>query len=142
MATGILISGVGLGGLLVPVVTWLIYTFEWRNAMVVVGLGMIVIVLPLSLLIRHRPEPYGYRPDGDTGNLSEAEQVRIAAESAETSVSAKQAFGHRAFWNVGFASLIFMMVSSALVTHIMPYFTSLGIDRSISAMVVCPEYVD
>ena len=64
VAIGIVASGVGLGGLLVPVLTKLIDVFQWRTTMFAVGLSMLVIVLPLSFFIRHKPEHYGYQLDG------------------------------------------------------------------------------
>ena len=63
---GIVASGFGLGGLIIPVVTLLVDKLEWRNAMVAVGVGMLVIVLPLSFVMRHKPEQYGLHPDGET----------------------------------------------------------------------------
>ena len=68
IATGIALSGVGLGGLMVPLVTMLVDTFTWQTAMFSFGLGMLAIGLPLSLLLRHRAEQYGYRPDGEESN--------------------------------------------------------------------------
>ncbi|MEE8413425.1 MAG: MFS transporter, partial [Dehalococcoidales bacterium] len=65
LATGIVASGFGLGGLLVPLVTKLIDVFQWRRTMVIVGLGMLGTVLPLSFVVRHKPEHYGYLPDGE-----------------------------------------------------------------------------
>ncbi|MFC1871769.1 MFS transporter [Chloroflexota bacterium] len=135
MATGIVASGVGLGGILVPVLTGLIDLVQWRNAMLLVGLGMIITVLPLSLVLRHKPEHYGYQPDGDVSNTIKTKQVQISMASAEISISAKQALKTRTFWNVAFASMIFMCVSSALLTHIMPYLSTLGVARSASSLV-------
>jgi len=44
--------------------------------MVVTSLGMLIIVLPLSLLVRHKPEHYGYRPDGEVSkSLEEVNHV-------------------------------------------------------------------
>jgi len=65
IATGITASGFGASGLLVPVVTHLIDACGWRTAMVILGLEMLVVGLPLSLVLRHQPESYGYLPDGD-----------------------------------------------------------------------------
>ena len=48
LAMGIVVSGFGLGGLLIPIVTLLVDTYEWRTAMVIIGFGTLVIVLPLA----------------------------------------------------------------------------------------------
>jgi len=134
IATGIVSSGVGLGGFLVPVVTLLIDYWKWRNAMLAVAVGMIIIILPLSLLIRHRPEEYGYKPDGDVSMMAENGFQR-SPTGAEISWSAKEVLSSKTFWTMAFAAMLFMLVSSAFITHVMPYFSSLGISRSSSSLV-------
>ena len=37
IATGIVVSGGAFGGLMVPLVTWLIDSFTWRTAMLILG---------------------------------------------------------------------------------------------------------
>jgi len=56
IATGILVSGTAVGGLMVILATRLIDIFEWRMAMMILGFGAWGILLPLSLLFRHKPE--------------------------------------------------------------------------------------
>jgi len=58
IATGIMASGAGLGGILVPLIVILINKFEWRLTLVIIGLGIWGVILPLSLLLRHEPEQY------------------------------------------------------------------------------------
>ncbi|MBI4303264.1 MAG: MFS transporter [Chloroflexi bacterium] len=135
LAIGIAATGVGLGGLLVPGVTRLIDVLQWRTAMVVVGLGMLVLVLPLSLLVRHKPEHYGYQPDGETSSTVETMGARISKASTEVNISAKQALRQRAFWHIAVAAMCHAFVVGAVVTHIMPYLSSLGIARSVSSLV-------
>ena len=135
MAIGIVVSGIGLGGLIIPVVTRLVDVLQWRMAMVVVGLGTLVIVLPLSLVVRHKPEDYGYQPDGETSNGVDLSETQPSRTSIEVSISARQALKKRAFWYVSIASMCQVFVVGAVVTHIMPYLGSLGITRSLSSMV-------
>ena len=54
LAMGIAASGVALGGLLVPLITFFIDTFGWRQAIFILGLGMLAVPLPLSLLLRKK----------------------------------------------------------------------------------------
>jgi sugar phosphate permease len=44
---------------MVPLTTRLIDIFEWRAAMAILGFVAWGILLPLSLLFRHKPEQYG-----------------------------------------------------------------------------------
>ena len=134
LATGLVASGFGLGGLIVPVVTGLIDTFQWRIAMTIVGFGVLVICLPLALLVRHRPEDYGYLPDGDTQQVQKQSGVKQIAEP-EVNLSVWQALRDRAFWHVSLSSMCHSFVVGAVVTHVMPYLGSVGIDRAASSLV-------
>jgi MFS family permease len=135
IAIGIVACGFGLGGLLVPVVTGLIDWLDWRNAMVVVGLGMLVFVLPLSFVVRHKPEQYGYHPDGELIQPADIMDFRDTQPISEISISAKEAIRGRTFWQLGISSMCHAFVVGAVVTHIMPYLSSLDIDRSLSSIV-------
>ncbi len=134
LATGIAICGYGFSGLLVPVITWLIALYQWRIAAIVLAIGMVVIVLPLSLMFRHKPEHYGYLPDGLPVPGSNADK-EITAKPASVEVKAKQAIQGSTFWRLGLAYMYQVMVVSATVTHVMPYLGSVGVSRSISSLV-------
>jgi len=135
IAISVVASGWGFSGLIVPVVTKLIDVLRWRMAMVVLGLGMLVIVSPLSLVLRHKPEQYGYQPDGEERGSVEISEAPPSRTSIEVSITAKQALRKRAFWNVAIASMSHLFLISAMVTHIMPYLSSIGIARSLSSLV-------
>ena len=135
IATGIVVSGFGFGGLLVPLVTILVDTLQWRAAMFILSLGMIVIVTPLSLLLRHKPEQYGYLPDGDVSGSLATGEVPASAESVEIDVSAKQALRSNVFWHVALASMCHSFVIGAVITHIMPFLSSIDITRSTASLV-------
>ncbi|MFH1560897.1 MAG: MFS transporter [Chloroflexota bacterium] len=57
--------GAGGSGLTVFALGWVIDGYGWRTAAFFAGVGIFLIVIPLSLLLRHRPEQYGYLPDGE-----------------------------------------------------------------------------
>ncbi len=133
-ATGIVSSGFGLGGLLVPVVTWLVDVMQWRMAMLTVGLSVLVIVLPLSLLVRHKPEDYGYQPDGTLNSTSETSKVQEPRPTAEINLSAKQVLRNNTYWRVAIPTVCHSFVVGAVVMHIMPYLDSLGIARTTASL--------
>ena len=135
IAIGVVVSGFGLGGLLVPVVTMLVDTLQWRTAMLSLGLGMIIIVMPLSLLLRHKPERYGYLPDGDVSSSLETSEFHTSAESVEINIPAKQALRSGAFWHIALAAMCHSFIVGAVITHIMPFLSSIGIIRSTASLV-------
>jgi MFS family permease len=134
LAIGIVASGVGLGGFLVPVLTRLIDVFQWRPTMFAVGFSTLAIVLPLSFLIRHKPGHYVHKTNGHASNLVGTREVQLSAKNMEVNTSAKQALRQRAFWHLATSSMCQVFVVSAIVTHIMPYLGSLGIPRTISSL--------
>lgn len=134
IATGIVVSGYAVGGILVPIVTVLVDKYEWRTAMIILGLSTLVIALPLSLLIRHKPEQYGYLPDGNVSSPVVVDESLISGRSTMMDISTREAGTRSVFWRIALASVCHMLVTSAVVTHVMPYLTSVGISRSVSSL--------
>ncbi|GAJ00315.1 unnamed protein product, partial [marine sediment metagenome] len=133
--TGILVSGTAMGGLLVPLVTRLIDTFGWRSVMAILGFGAWGILLPLSFLFRHKPEQYGYLPDGDSSKNLLAGGGQPSAQGAELDIGVKQALKSRTFWHIAIGLTCHILVINAVVIHVMPYLSSIGIGRSSSSLV-------
>jgi len=135
LATGIVVCGSAAGGLLLPIVTMVIDRFGWRTAMVVFGAATWLILLSLAMIVRHSPERYGLLPDGEAG--SAADQGRELADQAQSTyrdMSAWQALKTRPFWHLQAAFMCHVFAIHAVVTHIMPYLSSIGVSRSIGSL--------
>lgn len=135
LATGILVSGTAMGGLMVPLATRVIDIFEWRSAMVILGFGAWGILLPLSLLFRHKPEQYGYLPDGDLLRKLPASEGQSSAQGNELGIGVKQVLKSGAFWHIAMGFMCHILVVNAVITHVMPYLSSIGFTRSFSSLV-------
>lgn len=135
LASGIMICGYGSAGLMVPLMVRLIDTYDWRTAIAIMGIGMLVIGLPLSLLLRHKPEQYGYLPDGEASGLTIPEESLAKQRAKEVRFTAKQAMKTRTFWFIVLAVMPQFIVVPAVVTHVMPYLSSVGIARTTSGLV-------
>ncbi|MFC1901472.1 MFS transporter [Chloroflexota bacterium] len=133
-AMGIMVCGTGLGGILVPVVVLLVSTFGWRMTMFVLGLGHWAITLPLSLVVRHKPEQYGYLPDGEIVGAEVVAEELGPAQTAEVAIGAKQALTSRTFLHMALAFMCGGLLSVSAVTHVMPYLDSVGIAVSTSGL--------
>ncbi len=137
IATGIMACGFALGSLLVPVVVRLIDVYDWRTAIFILAVFTFAIGVPLSLLFRHKPEQYGYLPDGDQNNtaIPAEKPVPGQAPEVEVNIGVKEALKSRAFWHIGLAMALLFLPLSAVVVHVMPYLSSVGITRATSTMV-------
>jgi MFS family permease len=135
LASGIVVSGFGLGGLLVPVIVRLIDLYQWRSTMVILAVGMLCTVLPLSLLFRHKPEQYGDLPDGRAKDGVAYNSGSVTPRAIQTDVTARRALKSSTFWRISLPFTYHILAVAAIVTHVMPYLSSVGIARSRSSLI-------
>jgi MFS family permease len=66
LAIGLAFAGVGVGSVtLLPWVQVMIDQNGWRSACTAMGLLLLIVLAPINLLLRKRPEDIGLLPDGD-----------------------------------------------------------------------------
>src|SRR3954453_9991806 len=66
LAIGLAFAGVGIGSVTVlPWVQAMVERTGWRTACTAVGLVVLVVLVPINLLLRKRPQDMGLLPDGD-----------------------------------------------------------------------------
>jgi len=131
-AMGLVVCGFGAGGILIPCIVWLIDLYHWQTALIILGLGIWALGIPLSFVIRHTPEQYGYFPDGEipAEPTSSHEGPDIEKEG-----SFRDALKSKNFWMIGISDTIRVMIANALFTHVMPYLGSIGMSRTSAAFV-------
>lgn len=70
LAVSLAFAGVGIGSIvLLPWMQFFMDRSDWRSACWTLGLLLAVVLAPLTLLLRRRPEDMGLRPDGDAQPL-------------------------------------------------------------------------
>jgi OFA family oxalate/formate antiporter-like MFS transporter len=131
IALGIMMSGIGASGLLVTLIVHLIDAYGWRTTLVVSGIGMWVLGIPLSFVIRDRPEQYGSLPDGEISG----ETPGTDAHREEHEVSLKQALKKSTFWYLNIIEAVRMLTVSAAIIHVMPYLSSIGLPRATAGII-------
>lgn len=140
-AFGIFRSGPGLAGLLVPFVGLLIVTLGWRQAAVVAGFTMLILGLPLSLIMRNRPQDHGLLPDGNspvqglTGVSAPAQRTGFprALSGEEVGFTATQALRTATFWLMSVAMMATSMATSGILVHLVVMLGDRGIDVAIGS---------
>ena len=116
-ALGLSMTGMGVGGLLIPLVVWSLTHYGWRDTAFFSGLAILVLGLPATQLMRHRPEDYGLRPDGDAVNPDTATDE----PGDEPRFTARQALRTPAFWllSTGHSSALFVV--GTVLVHQIPH---------------------
>jgi MFS family permease len=135
LALGFASSGIGMGGLLVPIIAWLINQFDWRMTMFILGIGNLLIIPAMALVIRHRPEQYGYLPDGvppspATEAKQKVKEVETASSSQELRRRASQALRSPTYLLLIAALSLEFLVLLAVVVHVVPYLSSVNLAES------------
>jgi MFS family permease len=131
-AFAILTCGFGAAGLTVPLVVRLIDLYHWRTTLIILGLGMWIMGIPLSFVIRDKPEQYGYLPDGES---PQDPMSHLKSKGKGVEIGFKEALKQRVFLYLMIVEVIRQMIGSAVVIHVMPYLSSVGIPRTTAGMV-------
>jgi MFS family permease len=141
MAIGL--TGVNLGGLLVPLLALTIVSFGWRLAALGIGITICALAIPISLAIRNRPEEYGLRPDGDPPinfsriESSEASGSAISNEDENnSSFTVSEAVKTSAFWAITAAHSFSAISAVTIAVHIVPALTDIGMSLPLAGIVV------
>jgi len=140
-AQGIAATGMPIGALVLsPLSQYLVLTWGWRETMFFwAGLGL-VILLPLTLLIRNNPEEKGCRPDGEPPDGpayiepgADAYPATITGASGHT---LNEAVRKGSFWLISGAQLICGIGCGFMMTHIVIFATDFGYSEMIGASLV------
>ena len=134
-ALGFATMGLSFGGILVVPLAWFITQYGWRSALLLAGVITIILGLPLASLVRHRPEPYGYLPDGDpprrevTTPEAGGTETRKEAGDEEVNFSPRQVLRVRAFYAIAFTVAARQLVSGSVAVFLIPFLQD---DRGLS----------
>ena len=133
-AMGIMMTGMGFGGLLVPVVTLSLDNFGWRATAFASGVLILVIGLPAVQLMRHHPEQYGYLPDGEP--VPDEHQGNVPAAPPE-GLTARQALRTSSFWFLSLGHSVALLVVGAAMVHQMPHMVEgVGLSVQLAGLIV------
>ena len=140
--------GAGGSGLTVFALGWVVNGYGWRTAAFLAGVGIFLIVIPLSMLLRHKPEQYGYLPDGEepqredkplpggTPIVPQAAQVEVQSETrrrwllsakeppTDQDFSIKEALASLAFWMLVLGTTARAVAMTSVVIHEVNYLTN------------------
>jgi MFS family permease len=131
LVVGITSSGGGVGTfIMAPIVTYLISSFNWRTAFIVLGFITWIGIGAMSLLLRQDPRELGLQPDGDQSKPLQGNVTEKAGEVPRVDFSLGQAYRLSQFWLLGFSWLLLSLSFHLIFVHIVPY----AVDKGISPM--------
>jgi MFS family permease len=132
-ALGLTAAGIGMGGLvLAPVAQFLITKFDWRTSYLILAGLVVVIVLPLSRLMRLDPSEKGLLPYGREESAIENEQLGNSL-SSEVSFSLKQATRTSQFWLLAVMYASYPFAVQMVMVHLKAYAVDFGIAEMTAA---------
>lgn len=129
--SGIVLAGTGVGSLIIPpIATWLIETYSWRTAFILLAIVLMVIVIVAAFLLKKDPSKMGLLPYGETNQINNG--TKYVAEG----YTLKESFRTLQFWLAcsAFACLGFPMF--LVNVHIIPHTTELGYSAVVAATVL------
>ena len=131
LGTKAVFSGLS-GALILPLVAWLISTYDWRVTASIGGLVIWFVGIPLVwfFIKQRRPEYYGLLPDGvavegDTADTSDIIRrgVEYAATVEEIEFTVRQAMRTPTFWLLMVVNACHSLVMPAMTVHGLPFLT-------------------
>lgn len=137
LAVGIAGIGVGLGPLAMsPFAAYLIANFDWRMAYIVMGLIAVLLIVPLSLLLKKDPSEIGVLPDGASPTSAEKPVPNSKSSVQGEGFSLTEAFRTWSFWLLAVSWLSIAFCLWLVSTHIVPHATDIGISQASAATVL------
>ena len=113
--------GFALGGIAMPAVAWSIATYGWRATAFASGVIILLAGIPLSLVMRRRPEDFGERVDGDPAPPPRDPALVHEDLPRPRDFTAREALRTPAFWLLalghGFALFVVSAVNVHAITH-------------------------
>jgi len=130
IAVGITYTGFGLGGLIcAPLAQWLISSYGWQQAYVILGLITFVAIIPLAQLMKHSPQRIGLRPYGEDGTIEDKQ----SSVSIVGGFSFKQAIKTGRFWLLSLTLFGFFFIILVITVHIVPHALDIGLSAMTAA---------
>jgi sugar phosphate permease len=131
-AMGIVHIGMGIGGLLVPVVALSLNAYGWRATAFGTGVLVLLLGIPLAQVFRHSPEKHGMRPDGDVVEDDEDGNPASITYDDSRDFTPRQALREPAFWLLSAGHSIGVIVVGTVMVHAVVHLNE-GLGYSLTA---------
>ncbi len=137
LAVGIAFAGVGIGS--VTVLPWMqsmIDRVGWRTASFSLAIVVLVVLVPLNLLLRKRPEDLGLEPDGDgatAATTAAAPSNVVDPDWAAVDWTLARALRTARFWWLALGYFCGLYIWYAVQVHQTKYLVEIGFSSTAAA---------
>ncbi len=136
LAMGLAFAGVGIGSMtLLPWVQLMIEQTGWRTACTAMGILVVVVLAPINLLLRKRPEDIGLEPDGDAApSASSAKPISNIVDPlwAGTDWTLRRALRTARFWWISLGYFAGLYIWYAVQVHQTKYLLDIGFSPGVA----------
>src|SRR6195256_2223381 len=136
LAMGLAFAGVGIGSVtLLPWVQHMIEQAGWRTASTAMGIVVLVVLAPINLLLRKRPEDIGLLPDGDAApSATSAKPVSNIVDPvwAATDWTLSRALRTARFWWIALGFFCGLYVWYAVQVHQTQFLLDIGFSPGVA----------
>ncbi|QDM21338.1 MFS transporter [Tardiphaga sp. vice352] len=137
LAIGLAFAGVGIGSVtLLPWVQSMIEQTGWRSACTALGLTVLIVLVPINLLLRKRPQDLGLLPDGDAApTASSAKPLSSVVDPvwAGTDWTLRRALRTARFWWLALGFFGGLYAWYAVQVHQTKYLLDIGFTPGVAA---------
>lgn len=127
LMTGVVVSGVGAGTLIMPpVANWLITRYDWRTAFIIIGVVVFAGTLIGAQFLRREPDQL---PSSQNMGKKSA-RAEVHALSLPAAVRTPQ------LWLLGISFMGFGLFLQTILIHIVPHMTDLAISTTTAASIL------
>ncbi|HZW26841.1 MAG TPA: MFS transporter [Trueperaceae bacterium] len=116
-AMAVVALGISLGGLLVPVLAWLLVTYGWRPVAIGSGVVYLLLAWPLGRVFVDEPEAMGLRPDG----VEVTAQAEAEGAAPARPLDTRRVLRSREFWLLSLGHSNALAIVGAVTVHFVIY---------------------
>jgi MFS family permease len=130
VATGMMMSGIGVGSIIFPLLAnQFILNYSWRTAYLVLGSASLGIVVILAQFLRRAP---GHSPFIDAGKLRETESLNSQAQG----LSLREAMRTPSLWVMIGMAFSYAFAAQTVTVHIAAHTTDIGFSSTMAATIL------
>jgi len=131
LAGGIVISGVGVGIIVMPpLANWLISNYNWRVSYIVLGSLALVLIMLMAQFLK-RPPAHNIQVVADSGKVETPEPYSPIRE-----IPLREAVRTRSLWMIGLLGFASVFGMQMVMVHIVAYTTDINLSATVGATII------